>query len=325
MKQHIARYSLTAGATALLLFGGTAAQASAMAGVAAPAQSRHFHLRTTLSGVRFEHEAKLSNGDYTAVWKVAGETIKVAAPSGSTVSVVARTPKTATVAISLPNAGPKPSHFDTSQLRLANSIVPNARAVGFTPAQVRSLVKSADRGIGPRYKVGDIIATPCASVSGDSGHAWGYACDTQKFLQDNGGGNWIIGDQVVGSGNDPCCVSGTANLSRLAAWVSYGSNNNIFSWQPNATVHEGGCSTWTASLGYNGTGLSASTVLCSDQLDPIYVGSGTKFGSAWSGCDTGGDTEGMAAADIDNNPSNASDYVTLYVSISWALTWWGGC
>jgi hypothetical protein len=141
-------------------------------------------------------------------------------------------------------------------------------------------------------------------------------------VQDNGGANWVVGDQIVGSGNDP----GSAALSNLKAWVSYGVNNNIINWSPNATVSTGGCTNWTAGLNYSGLCLSASTTICSDRLDPYAAGSGTQFGSSWSGCDVSNYTEGVAAVDVDNNPSNASFWVTLNIWIGWtALQWWGGC
>jgi hypothetical protein len=226
------------------------------------------------------------------------------------------------VAVALP-AKPKPARMTADMLRPADTVIPNALAVGFTPAEAQALAHKVDAGVNPQYSVGQIMATPCVSTSGDSGHAWGRACDTQKFMQDNGGGNWIIGDEVVGSGNDPCC--GTANLTNLTSWVSYGANNNIFHWSPNATISVGSCQTYTATAGYNGVGLSATTNVC-DQLSPYGAENGRKFGSAWGTCDWQGQTEGNASTDIVNNPSNASSWVTMNISISWVTpTPWGGC
>lgn len=316
--------AFTVGAAALIFVVGAAGQAlaathtpikaSTTASASTVPISKHFHLNTTLSGVTFRGESQLTNGDFVAIWKTRSETVKVAAPAGTTVTLVTPTSKSAGVAVTLPTRGLKPAQMTAGRLRPASSVVPNAVAIGFTPAQVQALIP-AHSGIQPQYSVGNIIATPCVSVSGDSGYAWGRACDTQKFLQDNGGGNWIVGDQVVGSGNDP--GFNTANLTALTAWVSYGANNNIFNWSPNATVTTGGCGNYTASLGYNSTGVSASTTLCSDSLNPYDANSGTSFGSSWSGCDNNAYTEGLASADIDNNPWNASDAVTLHLSISW--------
>jgi hypothetical protein len=263
-------------------------------------------------------------GDYVATWKINGETVKVAAPTGSTVTVVAPTAKSSGVAVTLPAPKVKPTGMNRDSLKPSGAVVPDALAVGFTPAQATAMVRKAQHTVHPMYNVGDIMATPCASVSGDSGRAWGRACDTQKFLQDHGGGNWIIGDEIVGSGND-CCISGSANLTALTSWISYGANNSIFNWAPNATISVGSCTSYTASLGYNGSGVSATTNIC-DQLSPYDANTGTQFGSTWGTCDWQGNTEGNASTDIDNNPSNASASVTLHVSISWVTpNWWGGC
>lgn len=211
--------------------------------------------------------------------------------------------------MTLPAGASKPAQ---PKLSPAGSIVVNAMAVGYSAAEANALASNG--GVQANYNVGDIIATPCVSVTGDSGWAWGRACDTQKFLQNNGGGNWILGDAVVGSGKDSGCWC----LSNLTAWVQYGANNTIFSWSPNATVTQGTCVNWSASLSYNGVGLSASTVICSDRLDPYNVNTGNQFGAAWSGGDCSQDfTQGVASADVDNNPSNASATVTLWVHIEW--------
>ncbi len=271
--------------------------------------SKHFNLNTKLAGVSFKSEAALSNGDYTATWNTPTETVKVAAPSGSTVTLAASPTGSAEVGVTLPTGDSKPAQ---PNLGPAGSIVANAIAVGYSVAEADALAMKT--GVQPNYNVGDIIATPCVSVTGDAGWAWGRACDTQKFLQNNGGGNWILGDAVVGSANDTGCWC----LSNLTAWVQYGANNSIFNWSPNATVTEGSCTNWTASLAYNSVGLSASTTVCSDRLDPYDANTGTKFGAAWSGLDCSHDyTQGVASADVDNNPSNASAAVTLYIHIAW--------
>jgi hypothetical protein len=318
---------MTGAMTGLLLSAAVLAVPQASAWAATPhsasvVASKHFFLNTALSGVRLQRESRLSNGDYTATWKVRGETVTVAAPSGSTVTLPSPGATSTEVSVKLPPL-PKSAQLAAARLRPANSIIPNALAVGFTPAQARAMAKKAQSSTRLMYYPGEIIATPCASVSGDSGHAWGHACDTQKFMQDNGGGNWIVGDEVVGSGNDPCC--GTANLTNLSSWVSYGANNEIFNWSPNATLSVGGCTTYTATAGYNGVGLSASTQVC-DELSPVDANSGTQFGSSWGTCDWQGRTEGNASTDVDNNPWNASDAVTLWVHIAWVQpNPWGGC
>jgi hypothetical protein len=290
--------------TTLLSAGLLSAPATAAPANAAPATSEHFHLSTTLTGVSFQSEAALSNGDYTAMWKTPTGVVKVAAPSGSTVTVVASPGGSAEVGVTLPTRGTKSALPNFSP---AGSIVANAMAVGYSAAQARALVMSSR--IQPNWSPGDVMDTPCAYVSGDGGHAWGRACNTQVFVQDNGGGNWILGDEIVGSGND----LGFGNLSTLRAWVQYGANNTIFNWSPASTVPEGNCTSYSATVG----SISASTTVCADRLDPYGANTSTKFGASWSGCDSEGYTEGMASADKDNNPTNASAWARMNIYISW--------
>jgi hypothetical protein len=286
--------------------------------------SKQFTLDTALSGVTFKGESPLSNGDYVATWQTPSESVTVAAPSGSTVTLVATGPGTAEAGVTLPMPAQELKRTSADPLSPAASVVPDAVAVGFTPAQVQKLIPAATSAVRPAaasgatWRPGQIMATPCVRITGDNGHAYGRACDTQRFVQDLGHLHWIFGDEVTGSGNDPCCVNGTADLTRLDAWVSYGAHNTIFKWKPNATIHEGQCTTWTASLSYNGVGLSAQQVICSDRLDPIYTNTSTKFGSAWTGCDSAGNVEGVDSVDLVDSPSTASERVTLWTGIGWA-------
>lgn len=314
----VARVSGASAAALLLL---VAWGAPASAAIPAPQGSSQLHLSTQLRGFTLAGESPLSNGDYVTTWKNHDTTVTVAAPAGSTVTVES-TGNAAQVGVTTPDK-PKPARMTADRLRSADTVIPNALAVGFSPAEAQAMAhKAAAAAVNPMYSPGQIMATPCATMSGDGGHAWSRACDTQKFVQDNGGGNWIIGDAVVGSGNDPYS---TGVLTSLKSWVNYGPKNNIFDWSPNATIQVGNCQTYTASAGYNGVGLSASTNVC-DQLSPYGVGNPRGFGSQWGTCDWQNYTEGNASTDVLRSPTGASAAVSLFVKITWVTpNAWGGC
>jgi hypothetical protein len=153
-------------------------------------------------------------------------------------------------------------------------------------------------------------------VSGDGGDAYGRACDIQRMVQDNGGGNWIIGDEVTSSGNDTGPFRWDI-LEGLTAYVNYGANNTIVKWVPNSTVTEGNCSTVSLGLSYDGVSLSDTQTICPDRMDPYGTNTSNKFGSSWSGCDDPAYTEGTNSVDVDNNPWNASAWPGITVGISW--------
>lgn len=136
------------------------------------------------------------------------------------------------------------------------------------------------------------------------------------MMQDNGGGNWYVGDQITGSGND---TSGSNSLTGLAATVNYGSCNSIVQWAPNASVYVGNCTTVTEGTTYNNVSLNSSTQVCPAHMDP-ELSNGTHFASHWSGCNNNNFTAGVNSTDVVWNPYNASSNPGLSVSIWWNWT-----
>lgn len=289
----------------------------AWAATTSATQSAHFHLIAKTGNVRFLGERMLPGGDWTAAWHLFGETVRVAGPSGSSVIVPRPHRLHAMATIRPPAAFHKGSlrALAAAYSRAGKSVIQDAMAVGYTLTQARRIAGRAGLR-SPSYSPGQIIQTPCASVSGDSGQAYGRTCDVQKMVQDNGGGNWIIGDEVTGSGNDTGPYRWNT-LTNLTAYVNYGANNTIVQWTPNSSIYEGSCSTVSLGLTYDGVSLSDTQTICPDREDPYGTNTGNKFGSSWSGCDSNNFVEGVNAVDVDNNPSNASDWPGLTVSISW--------
>lgn len=294
--------------------------AAAIPSLPAAAHSAHFQLVTSATNVTFLGERQIPGGDFTAAWRLYSETVRVAGPSGSTVIVPKPAAKQALVTVR-----PLASAHKGSLAALAaayalagKSVVQDAMAVGYTRAEAMNLAAQAPAvdSVSLAYSPGQIIQTPCASVSGDGNNAYGRACDIQRMVQDNGGGNWIIADEVTSSGNDTGPFRWNT-LESLTAYVNYGANNTIIKWTPNATITQGNCGTITLGFTYQGVGLSATQTVCPDRMDPYGTNTGNKFGASWSGCDTSNYTEGTTSVDVDNNPWNASDWPGLTVGISW--------
>jgi hypothetical protein len=303
-------------AAAALAFG-SVGQAAA---VAPAAKSAEFHLKTTATDVKFLGEKQLPGGDYTATWKMFGETVKVAAPAGSTVTVAKPSHGQATASVQVPASLRKGNLRALAAAYAASgkSVYQDALAVGYSPAQAARIAAPTTRTanvVQPMTAAGSIISTPCVSTSGDAGNAYGRACDVQKMMQDNGGGNWIVGDEVTGSGND---TDWADSLSGLAAYVNYGSGNTVIKWTPNSTVNAGNCQTISLGVSYNGVSASDSQTICPARIDPYGTNTSTRFGSKWSGCDSSNWVEGVPSDDIVNDPSYASSNPNLTVTIWWA-------
>jgi hypothetical protein len=302
-------------ATAVLTVGAAGVATTAQA--APTVHSKAFTLQTPAKDVTFVGEEQIPGGDWTASWTVNGETVKVAAPAGSTVIVAQTGGRSASALVRTPaqsKRGTSLKSLATAYAAAGKSVVQDAMAVGYSSAEAQALAG----GVRPAFKPGDIISSPCASVTGDGGDAWGRACDVQKMMQDNGGGNWYVGDQVTGSADNSW--NSLYDITGLAADVNYGSGNSIIQWQPNSTVSTGSCTTRGYSLNYNYVNVSTSSTICPDRMDPDGP-SNTRFGGHWSGCDKwGSDTEGVNSVDVVSDPSNATANPGLGVTI-----WWADC
>ncbi len=290
----------------------------------------------TLQGVSgsLVSETRLSSNSATAEWTASGLTVTVAGPIGSTVNV-ASSDGTSTASISTPGID-KQSGSVSSYVSSGQALIDNAIAVGYTPAQAAALAQSQGIDLqtqqpsgspkaaggaqgsssGPiAYSLtnGEILASPCASVSSDGGAATGRGCDVQRLLQHKNQ-DWYVGDSQVATGYDSNWWYG---LTGLRTRVGYGAGNSIVNWAPTSRIPRGQCSTNTLSLSYNGIGFSSSSQLCPDSESPAHNADWTKFGAEWSGCAIKSDV-GENSVDYDHSPPGTSVYITEYITI-----WWG--
>jgi hypothetical protein len=107
------------------------------------AHSVHFHLVTAATHVKFVGEHRLPGGDYAASWRLFGERVKVAGPSGSTVIVPRPATKHAFATIRPPAPAHKASLFKlaAAYARSGKSVVQDAMAVGYTRTQALKLAR----------------------------------------------------------------------------------------------------------------------------------------------------------------------------------------
>jgi hypothetical protein len=327
LKRNIPRLAVAAAAIAAI-YSQVAPASGAVtdASSSAATRSAHFQLVTAANDVQFLGEHQLSGGDYTASWRVYGGTVTVAGMSGSTVTVPSPVTSGSLSGVGVSLRAPDLKAKGGSLTQMANayrdagkSPAQDALAVGFTSTQAARIAAgtTAAHTVTPMTAPGTIIYSGCANYTGDAGNAYGRACDVQKMMQDNGGGDWYVGDQVTGSGNNNDWWN---SLTGLAGYVSYGPNNTIVEYAPNGTTSVGNCTTVGFSLGWNGVGLNTSSQVCPGTLSPYGPPSNTVFGAHWSGCNTGALTQGVNSDDVDHSPSGAASAPNVSVAI-----WWNHC
>lgn len=112
----------------------------------------------------------------------------------------------------------------------AKSITQDAIAVGYTPAQAARLAAATPDST--------ILSTPCVTVYAESQKLYGRVCDVQELAQNKGGGNWILSDEITGSGGG---LDNDISLYSFAGYVAYGNGNSVVKWAPNSTVSVGSC------------------------------------------------------------------------------------
>jgi hypothetical protein len=100
--------------------------------------------------------------------------------------------------------------------------------------------------------------------------------------------------------------------------------HNIHRWEHEggvSDVPEGSPTTYTASVGYNGTGFSVSQTVFPNNLNPVladYNGqSPTSFGDQWWGADNSDAVVGAPGADLAHVWSSGSIDAGVAVTITW--------
>jgi hypothetical protein len=260
----------------------------------------------------------IAGGDVVASWQVGAATVTAAALPGSTVTVSSFGPvgqaggAEASVTLNAVNkTGANAADRAIKAYKSSGrSVYSEAVAVGYSPAEATKLQTNLTSG--PLIASASIIGSACATVYGDAGSAYGRACVVQYLMQATQGGDWYIGDKITGSGSDSDWLW---KLTGLQSWETYGSGNSIIDWSPGSTQFPSSCGNFTASLGFAGSGISASTTICPDRLDPKFFTRG--FGTNWTGCDKNQYVEGTPSVDLDHNLWWASIAVTIHVAIWW--------
>lgn len=150
---------------------------------------------------------------------------------------------------------------------------------------------------------GTVFNTQCNKQTGDVGDAQGYSCLVQTMAQNNASGHYVD-DDITATGSD--LTDFWDNLTELEAfdYYTYGGStgdHSIVKWSPSSTEGVGNPTTVTASVSWDGIGVSTSETVYPASLNPellfydddYYTG----FGSQWDGCD-GTDEVGAPSADL---------------------------
>jgi hypothetical protein len=203
------------------------------------------------------------------------------------------------------------------------SVYDEALAVGFTTAQAAATAKALGisvPGTASKSAVSDakILGSACANVT-NSSHLAVHDCLLLELLQSSGS-HWYLGLKISASAR----YGGGENLFEFSGYSSASqSNNSLASYSPQSTVPitNNDCTTETASLGYNGTGLASTETVCPDNWGPYFNGN-AGFGSIWKGCspDDGSIWEGAPSVSVMNDPDGGHDYIGIH-----ALVGLNGC
>jgi len=273
--------------------------------VAALAPSPHaMTMSTAIPGMAMRSSVDHGDGSVTVRWSApTGEAVTVTGTPGAVVSATRRTTPTGGQELFVDVRTPDIDKADTEAV---------AKALNAYQTGMRSVQRdAANTGI-PASEVSGIVPLTvifdswCVDVTLDSRH-WEHFCDVREKVQDNGGGDWYMGDEMTGS----TTRTGGQYLYSSYGGVAYTANNTMVKWQPSAdVVPSSGCATNTQKLSYNGVELSSETTVCPSVIHP-YTNrlGGAGLEEFWHGCDDG--VIGLNPVDVIHSPPSASVGATL--------------
>ncbi|MHB1431168.1 MAG: hypothetical protein ACYCVZ_03500 [Streptosporangiaceae bacterium] len=288
-------------------------------------------------GYRLVSQRLLPHGLVLTTWRRGAQTASFAGPRGSVILFNETSGRRGAAGSASASLTPPPMPVGGAMARTptqaAELLYEEAVAVGTPVAAARQMAfglrsgstsngTSAVGSVSAMSK-GTIYNSGCAHTTGDAGNAWGTSCLEQKMAPDSEPNQVYTLDTLTTSGNDNdwyCALTGLLGKDYYRYSGSYG-NHGLVTWKPASTVPEGSPKTYTASLGYNGTGVSVSQTAYPNNLNPMlaaYNGqSPTSFGDQWRGGEMGKTVVGAPGADLTHIWSSGSIDAGVSVVITW--------
>ncbi|MDT4990625.1 MAG: hypothetical protein QOH97_517 [Actinoplanes sp.] len=271
--------------------------AAAAAAPTRPAMS--MNMVTGIKGMALKSIVDHGDGSMTAKWAApAGEAVTVTGTPGATVSATQATTPTGGEEMYFEVTMPPIDKTDAAAVAAATaafktgkrSVLRDAANTGIATSEVASLAAAS----------APIYDSWCVDVKLDNEHKEHF-CDVREKVQDNGGGDWYMGDEMSGSVQR----TGYEWLYSSYGGVAYPSGNTMPKWAPTGELHPSACGENTAKVGYQGVELSSTTTICPDKIDPLTNNlGGSGLEEFWHGCDDG--TIGLNPVDVIHSPPSAS-------------------
>jgi hypothetical protein len=284
------------------------------AAFAAPVNASHapsMSITSNVSDIALKASIDHHDGSMTAKWSApTGESVTVTGRFGAKVNLTERTTSTSGKELFVEVTTPEIDKTNTAAVNAMmdayktgkRSVEKDATNTGIDAAQV------SDVGVASIYD------SWCVDVSLNSGAAKEHFCDIRTKVQDNGGGDWYMGDEMTGTTS---WHSGQALFSSYGG-DAYSSGNTMVKWNPAGTINPGSCSSNTQQVTYNGFSISSTSTVCPDRIDP-YTNNlgGAGIEEFWHGCSAG--SVGLNPVDVVHSPPSASVSATLkgYIHTEW--------
>jgi len=289
----------------------------ALAGVAvaipadAAGRAPSMTIESNVPGLALKTSIDHHDGSMTAKWAApTGESITVTGRPGARVKLSARTTPTGGQEVFSEVVIPEIDKTDTAAVNAMmdayrtgkRSVTKDAINTGIDPAQADNI------------SIQSYYDSWCVDVSLGSGAATEHFCDIRTKIQDNGGGDWYMGDEMTGTTS---WHSGRALFSSYGG-DAYSANNVVVKWAPSGTINPGSCGSNTQQVSYNGFSISSTSQVCPDSIDP-YTNNlgGAGIEEFWHGCSAG--SIGFNPVDVIHSPPSVSVGATLkgYIHTEW--------
>jgi hypothetical protein len=253
-------------------------------------------------------EAIQSPGQVADTWQdAAGDRVVGIGPPGLRVQVTTNADNTLTV-----SASPPP----ISKTAAATAMRPSGSGESTAVSLLRADA-SAPASI-PARADAYIYTSWCAGYY-PSGGGWITACDLEYMVQNNGGGDWYLADQVTTSAN----ASGLHYYSTDLSWPT---NNRFVQWNPSSPTSVGGCQTVNEAVSYDGFNVGTQYQVCSETVTPTVYNNGAPWFlmtssnacgwiAFWDTCPSG--SQGYDTSDIVHSPPSAAYDPLLSVQMQW--------
>ena len=246
------------------------------------------------------------------MWQdAAGNRVVGIGPPGLTVQVAVNADNTLTVSASPPaisKTAPTTASGESTGVRLLS-------AHGPAPASTTARLDAY------------IYNSWCAGYY-PSGGGYIDACDLEYMVQNSGGGDWYLADQITTNAN-------ASGLQYYLTDFSWPANNRFVEWSPQSPTSVGGCQTVSEGLSYDGLNLGTQYQVCSETVSPSVYNSGSPYFMMtssnacgwilfWDTCPSG--SQGYQTSDIVHSPPSASYDPLLSVHMQWngGNNWGGG-